>query len=309
MSLPIVYIVIINWENFKETIECLDSLKKISYQNYRIVIVDNGSKNDSVQILRKNYPQYTLIQSKKNLGFAGGNNLGIKYALKQNAQYILLLNNDVVVKDNFLEPLIEFAEKDSMIGVVQPKILKKDNPQLIDSCGQEIFDDGKVGDIGASSSDRNLPEPKEIFGACAAAALFKSIVFKKSGIFDESFFIIFEDVDLSFRIRLKGYKTFLVPGSVVLHKRGVSSELSIDNLKFFYHNRNLLFLLLKYWPLKCFWKYKKNYLKIFLKTYYFAFKNRFFFRTLLETCLKIKERKNFQKNLEIKSLHNCLKYL
>ena len=122
MEWPRVYIILLNYNGYKDTIECIESLHKVSYSNFSIVVVDNDSQDNSENILRKQYPQHTIIQSGSNLGFAGGINIGIQHALCQGADYILLLNNDTIVEPNFLEPLIIEAEKTDGVGIVGGKI-------------------------------------------------------------------------------------------------------------------------------------------------------------------------------------------
>ncbi len=281
---PTVFIIILNWNSWRDTIECLESLYRMTYSPYVIVIVDNGSEDDSVKKINQycngeinvkteffeynpdnkpiNIIEYTrkeaehatinlqpkqviLIKNEKNDGFAEGNNIGVRFS--QNADYLLLLNSDTVVDPAFLERLIIASEKDD-IGVVQPKILRRDNPRIIDSVGQEMYWDGNIQDIWfGKPDDKRFDTIHEIFGACATAALIKKKVLEKTGLFDPDFFLIFEDVDLSWRIRLAGYKTVLVPDAVVYHKRGVSGKLSRTSQ--FYVIRNRIYIAAKYFPL------------------------------------------------------------
>ncbi len=281
---PTVFIIILNWNSWRDTIECLESLYRMTYSPYVIVIVDNGSEDDSVKKINQycngeinvkteffsynpdnkpiNIIEYTrkeaehatinlqpkqviLIKNEKNDGFAEGNNIGVRFS--QNADYLLLLNSDTVVDPAFLERLIIASEKED-IGVVQPKILRRDNPRIIDSVGQEMYWDGNIQDIWfGKPDDKRFDTIHEIFGACATAALIKKKVLEKTGLFDPDFFLIFEDVDLSWRIRLAGYKTVLVPDAVVYHKRGVSGKLSRTSQ--FYVIRNRIYIAAKYFPL------------------------------------------------------------
>lgn len=282
---PKVFIVILNWNSWKDTIECLESLYYLTYSNYVIVIVDNGSEDDSVEKIKKycngeitveteffkynpdNKPisiieytqkeaeykkinlkpnQLVLIKNEKNDGFAEGNNIGMRFSLS--ADYILLLNSDIVVDPAFLEQLVTTCEKDQKIGVVQPKILRRDNPHVIDSVGQEMYWDGNIRDIWfGKTDDKRFDTLHEIFGACAAAALIRKKVLEETGLFDPDFFLIFEDVDLSWRIRLAGYKTVLVPDAVVYHKRGVSGVLS--RTSWYYGIRNRFYVVARYYPI------------------------------------------------------------
>ena len=300
-----VAIIILNWNGCLDTIDCVQSLLEVECSMFDIVIVDNASTDRSVEILKQRFPDCKLVQNNKNLGFSGGNNVGIKYALTHDFKYILLLNNDTVVEKNFIFPLIEKLENNEAIGVVQSKLLNYYDHKKIDSLGQEILTAGGMRDIiNNGLSKKSCRNPIEIFGACAAAALYRAEVFSEIGLFDESFFIIFEDADLSWRIRLKGYKTFLVPDSVVYHKRGISGGNRWNKIRNYYRRRNNLFLIIKYWP--------NNY---FIKNMHFilyslirnsinaALKGEFrLFMNYLNR--KIKERTLLQKNPNIKRLYS-----
>ncbi len=295
---PKVSIIILNWNGWKDTIECLESIYQINYSNYDVITVDNNSNDDSVQKIKEyckgkikvksKYIKYnplnkpiksfeytereikvlkdkdisnipsneklTIIKNEKNYGFAGGNNVGIRYALNHtNSQYILLLNNDTIVGPDFLTELIKVAEKDKKIGSVQPLLLKPDG-KFIDSSGQEISTWSLIDKGINSKYDKPFKEDEEIFGACAAAALYPKEILKDIGLFDEDFFVIFEDVDLSWRIRLKGFKSVLAVDSIVYHKRGVSEEVNYSEISYlmqYHYNKNLLVIMLKYYPLSC----------------------------------------------------------
>ena len=117
---PLVTIIIVNWNSRENLEDCLNSLFKISYKNYEVIVVDNGSTDDSVEFVEKNFPKVIIVKSKVNLGFAGGNNLGFR---KSQGRYILLLNNDTIVTSDFLSKLVKFMEERKDVGIVQPKIL------------------------------------------------------------------------------------------------------------------------------------------------------------------------------------------
>lgn len=245
----------------------------------------------------------TIIKNNQNYGFAGGNNVGIKYALNHNSQYILLLNNDTFVDPNFLTELIKVAENDEKIGSVQSLLLKPDG-KYIDSLGQEIYVWSAMDKGINSKYDNPLKKDIEIFGACAAAAIYPKEIFKKIGLFDEDFFVIFEDVDLSWRIRLKGFKSVLAANSIVYHKRGISENINHDETSYlmeYHYNKNLLITMLKYYPLACvfggknldkFIFYLKNAVSYSLKTN----KTSEFAKIILN---KLKARINIQKDPQL----------
>jgi GT2 family glycosyltransferase len=241
-------IIILNWNSTEDTLNCLKSLKG----DYDIIVVDNGSKEPP-----KLPDNIHLILNDKNYGFSAGNNQGIRYAIEHfNPEYILLLNSDTITTPNFLEPLITLMHSDPNIAAVQPKILRLDGQgrslTIIDSAGQVAYIYGSVRDTGIGKPDGPRHQKrKEIFGACAAAVLYRVSALKEVGLFDEKLFCLFEDVDLSWRLRLKGYKIIFEPDSVVYHKRGVSGKIRRENkiIRRFYGFRNCLVVTIRYYPL------------------------------------------------------------
>lgn len=311
---PKVSIIILNWNGWADTTECLKSLYEIDYKNYQVVVVDNNSEDNSPFMIKKfveetlsshgmpvhiieysedeaesgggreeeieSYPSnkgLILIRNNRNYGFAGGNNVGMQYALKaSDPRYILLLNNDTMVCPSFLRDLVEFSEGDRNIGSVQP-ILLKPGGEIIDSLGQEATLTGaRDKGIGTKYVEGSLKDAIEIFGPCAAAALYRSKVLMDIGFFDKSFFTSFEDVDLAWRARLKGYSSFLIPWSVVYHRRGVSEpwipgkKISIraNYLNF----KNWFLIVLRYYPSSIVYLIPRRLLRNFFRCTYYALK-------------------------------------
>jgi len=299
---PKVIILIVNWNGYRDTIECIESIQKVNYHNYQIIIIDNGSINESVREIKKKFPEITLIENKENLGFAEGNNVGIRYALKLGADYVLLLNSDTIVDPEFLKKLVEVGENDRNVGIIQSKILKQSNPLIIDSVGHFFSPIRGPTDMYSGRLDKKkFVKIQEISGACAAAALFKTDVFLKAGLFEEGFFCIFEDVDLSWRIRLMGYKILLAPESIVYHKRGISGQ-SIPESKY-YASRNYLYLIIKYYSLNCILKFLPFHLFKFAKVFYYSFKTDHSFIALIKSLIEnLKKRNSTQSNPLIKKL-------
>ena len=211
MKSPKVAIIILNWNGLDDTIECLDSLQDIVYPNYEVIIVDNGSQGDDVIAIEQGYGSYVqIIENQINLGFAGGNNVGIKYALRNDNEYILLLNNDTVVEPHFLNELIEVATKDELIGIVGPKLYYYNDRSLLQL--PEWY--GKVGNV-----------PKEMSFISGAAMLIRRTVLEKVGLLDEEFYPGYgEDWDFCQRVGESGFKLICVPSSAVYHKSGASTE-------------------------------------------------------------------------------------
>jgi GT2 family glycosyltransferase len=286
-KLPKVSIIILNWNGWKDTIECLESLYQITYPNYDVIVVDNGSEDDSVEKINEwaegkikveskffkydssnkpikiieytrkeaeggkkkkieNFPsnrKLIIIKNEKNYGFAEGANIGMRYALKVlNPDYVLLLNNDTVVDKEFLGELVKVGEIDEKVGIWQSKILSIKDPKRIDAIGIGVKKYGGAYQIGYGEKDNGQYEKiKEVFGACACSALYKNEMLNQIGLFDEYFFAYYEDVDLSWRARLFGWKCLYVATSVVYHVHSASGS----SVKAYYLTRNILFYLLK----------------------------------------------------------------
>jgi GT2 family glycosyltransferase len=226
----LVSVIIVNWNGKKYLKECCSSLRSQNYPNIEIIIVDNGSIDGSVNYVRKHYPNIKIIKNNKNLGYAGGNNVGYNAA---KGEYILFLNNDTKVTKSFLTNLVKVLESSDRIGVVQSKILLMDMPERIDSIGSFLTPTGFLYHFGVQKKDvskYNVQMP--IYSAKGACALFRRDVLKKvevdETIFDERFFCYFEETDLAHRIWLAGYKILYVPSSVIFHKLGATS-VSLDN--------------------------------------------------------------------------------
>lgn len=210
-------IVIINWNNVDDTINCIESI----IHSYPVVIVDNGSSLENMSRLEKSIsPETVLIKNNANLGYAKASNIGIQYAISNyNASYILLLNSDITLLPETIKNMLECIQSDKNISAVQPKILKMDNHDTIDSAGQILHLYGSVRDIGINKKDELKYSTKnEVFGACAAAALYRVSALNQAGFFDEDYFCLFEDVDLSWKLRLQGYRILYEPKAIAYHK-------------------------------------------------------------------------------------------
>ena len=256
---PQISIIILNWNGMAYTVPCLESLKRITYADYEVIVVDNGSEGDDVEALKDKYGDYIhVIENDRNYGFAKGSNIGIKYAFENfNPQYILLLNNDTVVDPEFLTELTGVAESDERIGSCQSKILSLKDPEMIDSVGIEfyfrkrpiitsyfppLFLNGYPLQIGYGEKDEGQYNYiREVFGACACSALYKREMLDQVGLLDEDFFAYLEDVDFSWRANLLGWKCLYVPTSLVYH---VSSATG-NSTKQYFLVRNETFCLLK----------------------------------------------------------------
>ncbi|MDD5589879.1 MAG: glycosyltransferase family 2 protein [Candidatus Portnoybacteria bacterium] len=267
-----VFIIVLNWNGKADTIECVESLKNIDYPDYKIVIVDNGSTDDSVNTLPKKYFQDNIafIATKKNLGFSGGNNIGINYALKNGADYILLLNNDTTVEPDFLSELVKAGEADEKTGILGPKIMFYSEKELIWSAGGKISKNFSCGElVGYKEKDQGqFDEKKEVDYISGTCLLIKKEVVEKIGPMSEDYFLYYEDTDWNLRARRAGFKRVFVPQSKIYHKVSrVSVEFSYPYI--YYLSRNGLMLASRYgskiitYPTS-FWIFSKQIIKIII---------------------------------------------
>ncbi|MCK5084504.1 MAG: glycosyltransferase family 2 protein [Candidatus Pacebacteria bacterium] len=234
-----VYIIVLNWNGKEDTLECLESLEKINYSNYKIVVVDNGSEDDSVSETKKQFPKVKIIENKKNLGFAGGNNVGIKYAINSGARYVLLINNDTMVEENFLSELVEVGESDEKVGVLGSKIYFHSEPDRIWFAGGKVsWLKNKGTHIGLDQIDNGqydkIKETDYLTGCCL---LIKREVIEKIGVLEEDYFLYYEDTDFSLRAKNANYKIVYVPKSKIYHKISRSTKPGSSDY-IYYHTRN-----------------------------------------------------------------------
>ncbi|HBB03203.1 MAG: glycosyl transferase [Candidatus Peregrinibacteria bacterium GW2011_GWF2_38_29] len=224
MNFPKVSIVMINYNGLQDTIECLGSLKKCVYPNFEILLIDNGSEeSQSKAIFEFKMEKLRTFISKENLGFAGGNNFVVRYVLKENkSDYIYFLNNDTIVEPDFLNKAVEAAEKDLKIGVVAGLSLQYANRHLIENAGHDFLNCGDFVPRGRGFKREELNGRCEILGACGADSLYRVETLKQCGLFDESFFLNYEDADLSMRCILYGWKCVYEPKSIIYHKVNAS---------------------------------------------------------------------------------------
>lgn len=259
-------VVVLTWNGREDTLACLAGLEAAGFPRAgdAVVVVDNGSGDGTLEAVAERFPWAERIQNGANLGFAGGNDVGLKWALERDYPFVLLLNNDTEVEGGGLERLLEALE-DPSVGVVQPLLTSFSDPSRIDSAGIELFSLPGARDMHIGQPVGKISkEPREVFGCCAAAALYRAEALKRSGLLDEDFFVLLEDVDLAFRIRLAGYRALLVPMARVRHKRGISAQGRLSGEKKYLLHRNILALALRYWPARYLLQYAPFLLKGFL---------------------------------------------
>ena len=192
-----VAIIVLNWNNADDTIECLESLKKIDDPNHEIILVDNGSTDNSVAKIRERFPNITIIENKTNLGFAEGNNIGMKYALQHGAHYLFLLNNDTIVDKNILKVFREYMDNHPEVGVAGAKIYYYDNRKVIWHAGAE-FVPSKAFYCHLGINDIDRPEynkVRECSYVTGCAFFIRGSIISKIGYLDKRLFLYTEDAD------------------------------------------------------------------------------------------------------------------
>jgi GT2 family glycosyltransferase len=292
MKNPSITVIILNWNGWKDTLECLESVYQINYPNYNVILVDNASEDESLKKIGEyaegkiivnsdffNYNKYNkpiklayfengrfrskikvdlshkeliVLRNEKNYGFAEGNNIGIRFALKNlNPDYILLLNNDTVVKKDFLNYMVESGEKDKKIGILGPKIYYYDDPKIIWSVGGKV--DWKFArglHVGINEKDNGQYEKEKVFDYVSGSVfLIKKEVLEKIGLMEKDFFLYFEETDLALRASEKGYKNIYVPKAKIWHKVSKSGGGISKPFGLYYITRNR-WLFMKKWAKK-----------------------------------------------------------
>jgi len=241
---PLVSVIIVNYNGLRFLKTCLDSIALQNYDQVETIFVDNGSTDGSVDLVKLRYPWVRVIQNNANLGFAAGNNIGIKAA---SGQLIATLNNDTEAEPGWITALVAAMRQDG-IGMCASKILYMNDRGRIDSTGIEISRSGACWDRGMLQPDDGRFDSKcEVFGPCAGAAMYRKQMMDESGLFDGDFFAYMEDVDLAFRGQMAGWKCLYVPDAVVYHYHGGTAGYMSD-FSIYYGNRNIIWNVFKNYP-------------------------------------------------------------
>lgn len=242
---PKIFLILLNWNGKKDTLACLESLTKMDYPHLHIVIVDNGSKDDSVSAIRQQYPDYFLIETGENLGFAEGNNVGIRYALNQGAEYILLLNNDTVADPLMVRAFLASMQSDPKIGILGAKTYLFDERSTFDHFGGNW--NAKTGQfdlVGLRQKDdgKSWEAMHTIDYACGCALFVKREVFEQIGLLESRFFLVWEDADFCFRARNAGFSIMTCPQAKMWHKVSASFVGGKTHTSYFWWRNRLLWI-------------------------------------------------------------------
>lgn len=214
-------IVILNWNGADDTQAAVNSISL--NREDTILIVDNGSRDsDYEQVSNLSSDSITIVRNKKNLGFAGGVNTGIRWAAEQGYSYVALFNNDAVIKKGWQDELISSLESNK--ASIATGLLLNDSGKKIDSTGEQYSHWGLPFPRSRGLKTSQAPESGFVFGATGGATLYKTELFKEIGLFDESFFAYYEDVDISFRAQLAGHKVYYTNKAIAYHKQGATSK-------------------------------------------------------------------------------------
>ena len=241
---PKVSIIIVHWKDISCLKDCLTSLNKILYDNYDIIIVNNGS-NSLNGVCETTKEKTRIIQNPSNIGFTGGNNLGIKEALKNQADYVLLLNDDTVVSPDFLNILVNYGENHPDAGMLGPKVYYFDEPKKISFAGAELNKtSGFIYTPHYDEIDNNTIDeiPVESDYVTGCALLVKKSLIEKIGLLDERFFLYWEDIDWGLRSKKANFNNMIIPASKIWHKISTSSGGPNSPLKLYHKTRGHLLL-------------------------------------------------------------------
>jgi len=279
MSHPLVISVILNSNRRDDTLECLESLFLSTYPNHKAIVLDNNSTDDSVEAVREAYPQVQIIGLEKNLGYAGNNNVGIEVALKQGADWVFVLNEDIVLDQKCLEYLVEVGEEYNQIGIVGPMVYHHDEPNIIQSAGGMLGKYWESIHIGKNEIDQGqFHTPRQVEWISGCAILVRSTAIKQAGMLDENYFIYWEETEWCIRLSRAGWKIIHVPLAKIWHK-GVQRDYQPKPSFTYYGTRNHLLTLAKHnaplrakiftwfqlwrtllsWSIKPKWRYKQEH--------------------------------------------------
>lgn len=243
LSTPKIAVVILNWNGKEDTLECLESVFKSNYPNLYVVVVDNGSRDDSVPAIRRAFPATRLLEAGENLGYAGGNNVGIGHALEEGSDYIFILNNDTLVPPDTISKLVTAAGEKPQAGVFGPVIYDATKPNRIVTAGERLTSDRNLaieniahGEVEPPIQDQCYP----VDWVTGAAFFLRRSAIEQIGLFDERFFLVYEESDWCFRAKRKGLLAMVVPNASVLHKVSASFDGEDSPLRVYFNRRNRL---------------------------------------------------------------------
>jgi GT2 family glycosyltransferase len=250
MANPIVSVIIVTLNGKALLAESLAALCAQTLTDFEIIVVDNGSTDGSSEWLAENFPQARLVRSNVNTGFAKGNNLGMRVA---RGEFIALLNNDAVPEPTWLAELVGALRRHPEAGFAASRVVLHANPNVLESAGDSIAGSGSIFRRGYRCALHQFDQEEFVFGAQACAAIYRRAMLDEIGLFDEDFFLVYEDADLSFRAQLRGFKCIYVPSAIVRH-HGEATIGAFSSLYVYQNQRNVEFVFVKNMPMPLFWR-------------------------------------------------------
>lgn len=253
MSEPLVHVLIINWNGAAHLEACFESLLASTYPHCQFVLVDNASTDGSVEFVRARFgadPRVSVLECGGNLGWSGGNNVGLRAALAAGADYVLLLNNDTWTAPGAIAALVARAEADESIGALAPKLVLFDAPDVINSVGLCCSKIGAAWDLGIGQPDGPAwDDDGEVIGICGAGMFLRAAAVEQTGLLPEDFGIYLDDLDLCLRIWNADYRIAACPEAVIRHKFSATwGQDARAREKYFLNTRNRFYLMLRLFP-------------------------------------------------------------
>lgn len=247
---PLVSVVVVNFNGLAFLRQCLSALMEQTYHSLEVIFVDNGSKDGSVEYVKRDFPIVTVIENDKNLGFAKANNIGI---MASKGDLVATLNNDTEAMPEWIGSLVKAMLSDPQAGMCASRMLFMKDRGMVNSTGICVSRSGACWDRGMFEPDvGQYDAPEEVFGPCAGAALYRRSMLDRIGLFDEDFFAYMEDADLAFRGRVAGWKCLYVPSAVVYHY-GSATAGYMSDFSIYYGNRNIVWSAVKNFPGPLLW--------------------------------------------------------
>lgn len=255
-----VAIILVNWNSFEVTHDCIRSLKALTYPNHKIIVVDSGSVDGSADELENKHPEVILIRSATNVGFTGGNNLGYQYSLENNFDYSIILNNDTFVEPDFLTHLVQYMNENPRVGAIQPRIHFNHNRTLLWNGGS--YHAKWIGHFYTKGFNK-IPDSrhlhlKQVDWVTGCAFLTRNSILQQTGFLANNMFMYSEDVDLSMRIRALGLTLMYHPDAVIYHIAGMSTKSKtkgkegfVNPIIHYLNQRNRIWVLKRYTPWYC----------------------------------------------------------
>ena len=237
---PLVGIIVLNYKNATDTEECIESLRKIVYKNYFIIIVDNNSQDGSFEKLSELYPELIVLETGENRGYAAGNNYGIRYALKKGAEYVCILNNDVVVDPSFLTKLVNYMEQHQTVGMTGANICEYYNREIVQSTGFIVnYNTARTPHINAGKRVKDVihdqPLPCDV--VCGACMMVRKEIISKIGMIPEIYFLFYEETEWCVRAKKAGFEIVSIMDAIVYHK-GSATIKKTNGISNYYMRRN-----------------------------------------------------------------------